>query len=232
MPTMDKNSRRKLEKARSGKVVKIPADRKSVVLGVTGSIAAYKSAELASLLVKHGHEVFAVMTHDATEFISPLTLQTLSKNPVTTSFFDEKESWRPGHIELADRANLLLIAPATAHIIAELAHGLAHHPLAAIALATRAPILIAPAMNGKMWAHPATQANVDLLKSRGVEFIGPEEGMLACGYEGLGRLWKVEDIAFRAEFLLARQENLIACDFSSRPGRRASRLILSVTSAI
>ena len=150
------------------------------------------------------------MTQDATEFITPLTLQTLSKNPVMTSFYDEKENWRPGHIELADRANLLLIAPATAHIIAELAHGLAGHPLAAIALATRAPILLAPAMNGKMWEHPATQENVEKLKSRGVEFIGPEEGMLACGYEGLGRLWKVEDIAFRAEFLLARQENLIA----------------------
>ena len=180
------------------------------MLGVTGSIAAYKSAELTSLLVKQGHEVFVVMTQDATEFISPLTLQTLSKNPVTTSFFDEKESWRPGQIELADRANLLLIAPATAHIIAELAHGLAHHPLTAIALATRAPILIAPAMNGKMWEHPATVENVEKLKARGVEFIGPEEGMLACGYEGVGRLWKVNDIAFRAEFLLARQDNLIA----------------------
>src|SRR6266542_6864506 len=185
-------------------------NQKSIVLGVTGSIAAYKSAELASLLVKQNHNVFVVMTNDATEFITPLTLQTLSKNPVMTSFFDEKESWRPSHIDLADRANLLLIAPATAHIIAELAHGLAGHPLAAIALATRAPILIAPAMNGKMWQHHATQENVEKLKARGVEFIGPEEGMLACGYEGIGRLWKVNDIAFRAEFLLARQENLIA----------------------
>ena len=184
--------------------------RKRVVLGVTGSIAAYKSAELASLLVKQGHDVFVVMTRDAVEFITPLTLQTLSKNPVTTSFFDEKENWRPGHIALADRANLLLIAPATANAIAELAHGLAGHPLAAIALATRAPILLAPAMNGKMWEHPATQENVATLKTRGVEFIGPEEGMLACGYEGLGRLWKVDDIAFRAEFLLAHQDNLIA----------------------
>src|SRR6267143_6765688 len=184
--------------------------QRSVVLGVTGSIAAYKAAELASLLVKQGHEVFVVMTKDATEFITPLTLQTLTKNPVMTSFFDEKENWRPGHIELADRANLLLIAPATANIIAELANGLANHPLAAIALATRAPVLLAPAMNGKMWEHPATKENVKTLKSRGVEFIGPEEGMLACGYEGLGRLWKVNDIAFRAEFLLARQENLIA----------------------
>jgi phosphopantothenoylcysteine synthetase/decarboxylase len=183
---------------------------KCVVLGVTGSIAAYKSAELASLLVKQGHEVFVVMTQDATEFISPLTLQTLSKNPVMTCFYDEKENWRPGHIALADRANLLLVAPATAHIIAELAHGLAGHPLAAIALATRAPILIAPAMNGKMWQHHATQENVEKLKARGIEFIGPEEGMLACGYEGLGRLWKVNDIAFRAEFLLSRHDKLIA----------------------
>ena len=207
---MEKNSKRRLEKTSARKVLRIAAGKKCVVLGITGSIAAYKSAELASLLVKQGHDVFAVMTQDATEFISPLTLQTLSKNPVTTSFYDEKENWRPGHIDLADRANLLLIAPATAHIIAELAHGLAGHPLAAIALATRAPTLIAPAMNGKMWQHHATQENVEKLKARGADFIGPEEGMLACGYEGLGRLWKVNDIAFRAEFLLARHDKLIA----------------------
>jgi phosphopantothenoylcysteine decarboxylase len=210
MAAVGKSSRRKAEKASSRKVLPIAAAKKSVVLGVTASIAAYKSAELASLLVKQTHEVFVVMTQDATEFISPLTLQTLSKNPVMTSFFDEKESWRPGHIELADRANLLLIAPATAHIIAELAHGFAGHPLAAIALATRAPILMAPAMNGKMWEHPATVENVEKLKARGIEFIGPEEGMLACGYEGLGRLWKVNEIAFRAEFLLSRHDKLIA----------------------
>jgi phosphopantothenoylcysteine synthetase/decarboxylase len=207
---MERDSKRRSERTSARKVVRLRSTTKSIVLGITGSIAAYKSAELASLLVKQGHQVFVVMTQDAIEFISPLTLRTLSKNPVTTSFFDEKESWRPGHIELADRANLLLIAPATAHIMAELAHGLANHPLAAIALATRASILLAPAMNGKMWSHPATMENVEKLKSRGVEFIGPEEGMLACGYEGLGRLWKVDDIAFRAEFLLARQENLIA----------------------
>jgi phosphopantothenoylcysteine decarboxylase len=184
--------------------------QKCVVLGVTGSIAAYKSAELASLLCKQDHEVFVVMTKDATEFITPLTLQTLSKNPVMTSFYDEKENWRPGHIEVADRADLLLVAPATAHVIAELANGLAGHPLTAIALATRAQILVAPAMNGKMWEHAATQENVAKLKSRGVEFIGPEEGMLACGYEGAGRLWKVDEIAFRAEFLLRRHDKLIA----------------------
>jgi phosphopantothenoylcysteine decarboxylase len=207
---MKRNSKGQNDKTIPRKVVRLRDGAKTIVLGVTGSIAAYKSAELVSLLVKQGHEIFVVMTQDATEFITPLTLQTLSKNPVVTSFYDEKENWRPGHIELADRANLLLIAPATAHVIAELAHGLASHPLAAIALATRAPILLAPAMNGKMWAHPATKENVAKLKSRGVEFIGPDEGMLACGYEGVGRLWKVDDIAFRAEFLLARHENLIA----------------------
>src|SRR3954467_15205222 len=176
---MPNNSRRNRDKPDRRKVLPLAIDAKCIVLGVTGSIAAYKSAELASLLVKQGHDVFVVMTRDATEFITPLTLQTLSKNPVTTSFFDEKENWRPGHIELADRANLLLIAPATAHIIAELAHGLAGHPLAGIAPATRAPILIPPAMNGKMWGHESTQANVELLKARGADFIGPEEGMLA-----------------------------------------------------
>jgi phosphopantothenoylcysteine decarboxylase len=207
---MDGNGKRKREKPVAQKILRPQSEAKSIVLGVTGSIAAYKSAELASLLVKQGHDVFVVMTSDATEFITPLTLQTLSKNPVTTSFYDEKENWRPGHIELADRADLLLIAPATANIVAELAHGLACHPLAAIALATRAQILLAPAMNGKMWEHPATKENVEKLKARGVEFIGPEEGMLACGYEGVGRLWKVNDIAFRVEFLLARQDNLIA----------------------
>src|ERR1700757_1665688 len=164
---MKRDGAQKREK-NARKVGPIKRRTQPIVLGVTGSIAAYKSAELASLLVKQGHEIFVVMTHDAAEFITPLTLQTLSKNPVITSFFDEKESWRPGHIELADRANLLLIAPATANVIAELAQGLAGHPLAAIALATRAPILMAPAMNGKMWEHPATRSNVDVLKSRGV----------------------------------------------------------------
>ena len=133
---------------------------KSVILGVTGSIAAYKSADLASSLTKLGHSVQVVMTKEAREFITPLTLQVLSKHPVVSDLFDEKEGWQPGHIELADRADLLLIAPATAQIVAELAHGFSNHALAAIALATRAPILIAPAMNGKMWLHPATLQNV------------------------------------------------------------------------
>ena len=169
-----------------------------IILGVTGSIAAYKAADLASLLVKGGAEVHVVMTAHAADFITPLTMQTLSRNPVVTSARDAQTNWKPGHIDLADRATLLLIAPATANVIAELAHGLAGSPLTEIALATRAPLLIAPAMNGKMWEHPATQANVALLKERGAEFIGPEAGILACGYEGLGRLTVVADIAGRA----------------------------------
>jgi phosphopantothenoylcysteine decarboxylase/phosphopantothenate--cysteine ligase len=175
---------------------------RTIVVGVTGSIAAFKAADLVSKLVKRGHQVHVVMTRSAREFITPLTLQTLSRNPVLGSVFDEKESWRPGHVELADRAHLLLIAPATANTIAALAHGLADDALTEIALATEAPLLIAPAMNGKMWKHPATQANVALLQSRGVHFIGPEEGLLACGYEGLGRLWNIEEVIERAEQLL------------------------------
>lgn len=168
-----------------------------VVVGVTGSIAAYKSADLVSRLVKSGCEVHVVMTHGAQQFITPLTFQTLSRNPVITSVFDG-QGWKPGHVDLADRADLLLVAPATANIIAELTHGLAANPITEIALATLAPVLIVPAMNGKMWLHAATQANVETLRTRGVEFIGPEEGQLACGYQGTGRLWPVEGIVEKA----------------------------------
>lgn len=173
-----------------------------VVLGVTGSIAAYKSADIASRLRKAGCNVYPVMTRGATEFITPLTLRTLTRNPVVLNLFDEGSSWQPGHIELADRAALLLVAPATANCIAKLAHGLADDALSAIALATRAPILIAPAMNGHMWENPVTQENVARLTARGVQWIGPESGMLACGYEGIGRLWETDGIVAAALSLL------------------------------
>ena len=175
---------------------------KHILLGITGSIAAYKAADLASQLVKQGCKVTCIMTKHAQEFITPLTLQVLSKQPVVTDLFDEKESWRPTHIQLADSADLLLIAPATANTLAAMAHGFADDALTAIALATRAPVLIAPAMNGKMWSHPATQQNVATLKSRGCRFIGPDDGMLACGYEGTGRLWPVEGVVEAALALL------------------------------
>jgi phosphopantothenoylcysteine synthetase/decarboxylase len=144
------------------------------------------------------------MTESARRFITPLTLQTLSKHPVTTDVFDEQEGWCPGHIELADRADLLLIAPASAAALARLACGLADDAITCIALATRAPVLIAPAMNGKMWSHPATVQNTETLRTRGVHFIGPDEGLLACGYEGAGRLWPVDDIAAQADEILRR----------------------------
>ncbi|EEF60936.1 flavoprotein [Pedosphaera parvula] len=180
---------------------------RNIVLGVTGSIAAYKAAELTSQLTKQNCSVQVVMTADALRFITPLAFKTLSRNPVVTDLYDEEEGWKPTHIKLADEADLLLIAPATANTIAKLAHGLADDALSCIALALnpKAKVLVAPAMNGKMWLHPATQANVETLKRRMVEFIGPEEGMLSCGYEGVGRLWPVEAIVHRAVELVSWQ---------------------------
>ena len=178
---------------------------KNIVLGVTGSIAAYKAADLTSQLTKQGHCVNVVLTADAQRFITPLPFKTLSRRPVVTDLYDEEEGWKPTHIRMADEADLLLIAPATANFLAKLAHGLANDALSCIALALNpdAKLLVAPAMNGKMWLHPATQQNVATLKARGAEFIGPEEGMLSCGYEGIGRLWPVEDIVKRTGQLLA-----------------------------
>jgi len=182
------------------------AAKRTIILGVTGSIAAFKAADMASKLKKLGHDVFCVMTRDATHFITPLTLQTLSQHPVTIDLFEAGEGdWRPSHLQLADDADLLVIAPATANVVAKLAHGIADDALTTIALALRpeARVLIAPAMNGKMWLHAATQSNVKLLQSRGAEFIGPEKGMLACGYEGIGRLWDVDKIVEKVQKMVS-----------------------------
>jgi len=167
---------------------------KKIILGVTGSIAACKAAELASQLTQKGLMVDVVMTDGAQRFVTPMTFSALTHRPVTTDLWSEDQSGRPTHIDLADAADLVLVAPATANVLAEMAHGLAGDALTAILLATAAPVLVAPAMNGKMWKHPATQANVELLKQRGVAFIGPDSGLLACGYEGPGRLSPVEEI--------------------------------------
>ena len=173
---------------------------KNIVLGVTGSIAAHKAADIASQLTKAGCRVDVIMTADALRFITPVPFKTLSRRPVVTDLYADEEGWKPTHITLADEADLLLIAPATAHTIARLALGLADDALTCVALALNpnARVLIAPAMNGKMWNHPATQQNVATLRSRGAEIIGPEEGMLSCGYEGIGRLWPVDQIVKRA----------------------------------
>jgi len=181
---------------------------KTIVLGVTGSIAAHRAVDLASTLTKAGCAVHVVMTAEARRFVTAVPFKTLSRHPVVTDLYDEVEGWQPAHIRLADEADLLLIAPATANCLAKLALGIADDALSCIALALRpeARVLIAPAMNGKMWLHPATQHNVEVLKRRGGEFIGPDEGMLACGYEGAGRLWPVEAIAARALALVGRAD--------------------------
>ena len=180
------------------------SSRKRIVLGVTGSIAAYKAIDLTSQLNKAGFQVDVTLTKEAQEFVTPLAFKTLSRRPVITDLYDEEEGWKPTHIRLADEADLFLVAPATAKFIAKYAQGIADDALLCIALALEptARVLIAPAMNGKMWLHPATQANVATLKERGVSFIGPEAGMLSCGYEGVGRLWPIEGILERAGSLL------------------------------
>ncbi|MDE1171939.1 MAG: flavoprotein [Verrucomicrobium sp.] len=173
-----------------------------VVLGVTGSIAAYRAADLVSMMTQNGIEVDVILTREGERFIPPLTLHSLSRRPVHTQDGVEPVSGRPTHIALGDDADLVLIAPATAQIIGNYAHGLAPDLLSSTLLATPAPVVIAPAMNGKMWAHPAVQENVRILTARGVRWIGPDRGYLACGYEGAGRLWPVTKIFEETKALL------------------------------
>ncbi len=161
---------------------------RTIVLGVTGSIAAYKACELVRLFVKNGDDVRVVMTDHAKEFVTPLTFRTLSRNPVENAMFADPLEWKPGHISLADAANVLVVAPATANIIAKMANGIADDLLSSVALATKAPIVVAPAMNTGMWENAATQANIETLKKRGVRFVEVGDGELACGTSGPGRM--------------------------------------------
>jgi len=167
---------------------------KVIVLGVTGGIAAYKAATLCSRLVQRGADVHVIMTESAKQFIPELTLQTLTKNPVYSDTFDERDPSVVSHIHLADLADLFLIAPATANIIGKMAHGLADDMLSTTLLATTAPVMISPAMNVHMYTHPAVMANMQTLVSRGVSMIEPGEGLLACGYVGKGRMEEPETI--------------------------------------
>jgi phosphopantothenoylcysteine decarboxylase/phosphopantothenate--cysteine ligase len=177
-----------------------------IVVGVAGGIAAYKAAELVRALVKAGAEVRVVMTEAAQKFITPLTLQALSQHPVATDTFDLTQEATIGHIQLADTAELLVIAPATADVIARLAHGLANDLLTTVALACRAPLLLAPAMNVNMWRHPATQANLRTLVERGAHTVGPDAGELACGWIGEGRMIEAADIAAACVPLLGARD--------------------------
>jgi phosphopantothenoylcysteine decarboxylase/phosphopantothenate--cysteine ligase len=161
---------------------------KTVVFGITGGIAAYKSCEIVRLLVKAGAEVHTILTKAGAQFVTPLTLQTLSKNPVHTEMFDLLHEMEIGHVSLADRADVVLVAPATADIIAKAAHGICDDMLTTVLVATKAPVAFAPSMNVQMWDNPVTQKNVAMLRELGWHMIEPEAGELACGYEGKGRL--------------------------------------------
>ena len=161
---------------------------RTILVGVTGSIAAYKACELVRLFVKNGDEVHVVMTDHAKEFVTPLTFRTLSRNPVPSALFGPADEWKPGHISLAELADVVVVAPATANIIAKMAHGIADDLLSSILLATKASIVVAPAMNTGMYENPATQANFAALKARGVKFVEMGEGDLACGTQGVGRM--------------------------------------------
>ena len=174
---------------------------KRVTLLIGGSIAAYKAAELVRLLVKRGANVQVAMTDAAKEFITPLSLQTLSGHAVHSDLFDEITEAQIGHIKLADNTDVVVVAPATADLIAKAASGIADDICSCILLATRAPVLFAPAMNVNMWEHPRTQANIERLKSDGARFIDPDEGELACGWLGRGRLTEVSQIVEEIEFL-------------------------------
>ena len=166
---------------------------REILVGVTGGIAAYKAADLVSLLAQEGAAVSVVMTEHAQRFVGPLTFQALSRRPVYTDLFAEG-AYEADHIALADRAEAAVVAPATANAIGKLAGGIADDLLSTVLVALRVPVILAPAMNEAMWNHPAVQANVETLRRRGVRFVGPEEGHLACGTEGLGRMAEPETI--------------------------------------
>ena len=197
---------------------------KRIVLGVTGGIAAYKSAEIVSRLRHAGAEVHVIMTENAGKFVSPLTFQTLSANPVITDTFAAPEYWNVEHVALAKLADVFVIAPATANIIAKMAAGIADDMLSTTVLATKAPVLIAPAMNTGMWTAAATQKNAEILRSRSVLFIGPDSGMLACGDEGAGRMSEPDEIVDSIEQILKLKQDLSGLNVLVTAGATKERI--------
>jgi len=176
--------------------------KNSIVLGVTGSIAIYKACEITTALIKDGIGVDVVMTKEALEFVRPLTFQTLSGNRVTTDMFETPVEWNPLHTALAQKAKLVLIAPATANIIGKLAGGICDNILTCVVYATKAPVLIAPAMNVHMYKHKIVQENIAKLKKIGYKFIGPVAGPLACGCDDIGHIADIKDIVTEAKRLI------------------------------
>jgi len=181
-------------------------ENKNIIIGVTGGIAAYKACDVINQLKKRGANINVIMTKNATKFITPLTLETLSNNLVVTDMFEDKKTWDVEHISLAQKADLILVVPATANIIGKVANGIADDMLSTVLMATRAPIVFVPAMNNQMWENFIVQENVKKLKDYWLKLgiprtifspyyiIEPEEGMLACGYKGKGVLAKVQNI--------------------------------------
>ncbi len=177
-------------------------NKRSIILGISGSIAAYKACDITNIFVKEGFDVFVILTKEGKEFITPLTLQTLSKNKVMTDMFEVPSEWNPVHTSLAEKAGLVLIAPATANVIGKLAGGICDDLLTCVVYATKAPVLIAPAMNGHMYKNKIVQENIEKLKKLGYRFIGPIKGRLACGYEDIGHLAEPIDIVKEAKRIL------------------------------
>ncbi len=175
---------------------------KSIIIGITGSIAAYRACDIITSLKKDGCDVTAILTKEGREFITPLTLQTLTGNKVFMDMFELPEKWNPVHTSLAERANLVLIAPASANVIGKLANGICDDMLTCVLFATGAPVLIAPAMNERMYKHRIVQDNIAKLKRIGYSFIGPIKGRLACGHEDIGHIAEVSDIVKEAKRLL------------------------------
>ena len=197
---------------------------KEIVLGVTGGIAAYKSADLVSRLRHLGAKVSVIMTKNATEFVAPLTFQTLSANQVAVDTFQAPEYWNVEHVALAKRADVFVIAPATANILAKMAHGIADDMLSTTALATKAPILVAPAMNTGMWTAEATRENCRVLAARGVHFVGPGNGMLACGDSGDGRMSEPAEIVEAIGAILNPRRDLAGLKVLVTAGATRERL--------
>ncbi|RKU27863.1 bifunctional phosphopantothenoylcysteine decarboxylase/phosphopantothenate--cysteine ligase CoaBC [Candidatus Poribacteria bacterium] len=182
---------------------------KTILLGVTGGIAIHKSLDYTSQLVKWGASVHVVMTQNATRLINPLQFQVLSRNPVLLDLFDTREDWKPPHIDLADRAELLSIVPATANFIGKMANGIADDALTTVAVSVHCPILVAPAMNGHMLQNPYVQNNISTLRKNGVKFVESETGDLACGYQGEGRLSSVDVILEHTKAILTQPQDLL-----------------------
>jgi len=196
----------------------------TVVLGVTGSIAAYKAADLTSGLVKAGIDVHVLMTRSATKLIQAQTFLTLSRNPVTTDLWDVP-TWRPEHIALSEHADVFVVAPATANFVGKLAHGIADDALSTYALSHVGSTVIAPAMNPKMWRHPAVQGNCELLRQRGVFFVGPDSGRVACGTDGCGRLAALGSVSQAVRAHLAVSQARHAGALCASPPRRLRVLV-------